>query len=69
MRTLLKSIEGPETSIDLTEVALIQQYGQRTSAAGWVNVKMTLKSGAIIEVKMTPEDYDQLLIDWNATTP
>lgn len=65
MRKTLKTIDGPAVSIDLAEVALIEQYGQRTSVSGWVNIKLTLRSGATIEPKMTPQDYDQLILDWN----
>lgn len=67
MRKTLTTVEGPVVSVDLSEVALIEQYGQRGSMSGWVNVKITLKSGTAIEPKMPPQDYDQLLLDWNPT--
>lgn len=65
MKALLNTIDGPKINIDLSEVASIEQYGQRDSIAGYVNVKLTLKSGIIINANMTPENYDQLVIDWN----
>lgn len=65
MRKTLTAIDGPVVSIDLDEVVLIEQHGQRTSASGWVTIRLALKSGAKTELKMPPQDYDQLILDWN----
>lgn len=59
-----KDHQGPNIDIDLTEIAMIEQSGQRTSKAGWVNVRIVLKSGTNTYIKMDPKDYDQLLVDW-----
>jgi hypothetical protein len=59
-----KDNHGPVVDVDLSEVAVVNMYGQRTSEAGWVEVNLVLKSGVQISVKMTPDDYDVLLSDW-----
>lgn len=64
MKTAIKVIEGPQINIDLSDVTMIEMYGQRDSEAGWVHVKLTIRSGAVVSTKMTPASYDQLLIDW-----
>lgn len=67
MRTKLKNVDGPEIHIDLNDISLIEMFGQRDSKAGWVQVKITLKSGQNVEIKMQVIDYDELLQAWNPT--
>lgn len=65
MKSKLVTIEGPEINIDLSEIAMLEMYGQRDSGAGWVVAKITLKSGLTLDPKMSPEEYDKLVLGWN----
>lgn len=65
MKSSLKSIDGPQVSLDLNDVSMIEQFGQRDSGAGWLQIKLTLKSGRIIELSMLIAEYDKLLTNWN----
>lgn len=55
---------GPEIHLDLNDVRRMEMHGSRESEAGWVLAKLYLQAGQLIEVKMIPADYDQLVGDW-----
>lgn len=68
MKANIKTLDGPKINLDLTEIALIEQFGQRDSGAGWLQVKITMKSGVSVDTRMPVEDYDKLIVDWNPKT-
>lgn len=55
---------GPQFTVDLDDVTLIEEQGNREGRAGWVHIILTLRSGLRIQAKMAPEDADQLVTDW-----
>lgn len=55
---------GPKVSVDLAEVAMVEEYGQRKSKRQWIEALITLKSGAERRIKMAPRDFDDLILDW-----
>lgn len=67
MKVLLKSVtgEGPEFNIDLTRVSRIEMHGQRASKAGWVRAVIKMADDPILlKVKLNPDEYDQLVTQW-----
>jgi hypothetical protein len=56
---------GPQFTVDLEEVTLIEESGNRESVAGWVVATLTMRSGLRIQAKMAPVDVDELMNDWN----
>jgi len=68
MKILLKSIDSSELNIDLKDVSSIEMYGSRESKSGWVMVAILMRSGILVpQRKMLLPDYEQLVIDWNAS--
>ena len=59
---------GPAIHIDLKEVILIEERGQRKSKAGFVEAGITLGTGLNIKIKMNPKDLDQLINDWTSAS-
>jgi hypothetical protein len=59
---------GPGISIDLEDVSMIEEYGDRSSDAGWVEVVLTLRNGQSRSIKLSAEDVDGLVADWENKT-
>lgn len=55
---------GPSISLDLADISVIEEFGDRNSNAGWVKASITLKYGKVIEIKLSISDMDQLVLDW-----
>ena len=55
---------GPALSIDLDDVSVIEEFGDRNSSAGWVEAVITLRYGKVIKVKLAYSDMDELIADW-----
>ena len=55
---------GPGVNLDLDDVVLIQEFGDRNGAAGWVTAEITLRSNKVLNIKLTPENFDDLVTDW-----
>jgi hypothetical protein len=55
---------GPGISIDLEDVSMIEEYGDRSSDAGWVEVVLTLRNGQSRSIKLSAEDVDGLVKAW-----
>lgn len=66
MKTKLQTIDGTDLYIDLADVSMLEMHGQRESKAGWVKIKLTLRSGQVVETKLTPEEYDIIKSKWLA---
>ena len=59
---------GPGISIELEDVSMIEEYGDRASVAGWVEVVLTLRNGQSRSIKLSAEDVDGLVADWENKT-
>jgi len=55
---------GPGISIDLEDVSMIEEYGDRASAAGWVEVVLTLRNGQSRAIKLGVDEVDNLVKAW-----
>ena len=55
---------GPNINIDLDDVSIIEEHGNREGRAGWVKAAITLRSGKEIVIKLTHEDMDDLVDKW-----
>ena len=59
---------GPGISIDLEDVSMIEEYGDRASVAGWVEVVLTLRTGQSRSIKLSVDAVDSLIADWENKT-
>jgi len=59
---------GPGISIDLEDVSMIEEYGDRSSDAGWVEVVLTLRTGQSRSIKLSVDAVDSLIADWENKT-
>jgi len=59
---------GPGISIDLEDVSMIEEYGDRSSDAGWVEVVLTLRTGQSRSIKLSVDAVDSLVADWENKT-
>ena len=59
---------GPGISIDLGDVSMIEEYGDRSSNAGWVEVVLTLRTGQSRSIKLSVDAVDSLIADWENKT-
>ena len=57
---------GPSISLDLADISVIEEFGDRSSEAGWVDACITLKFGKTVKIKLSIEDMDSLIADWEA---
>ena len=55
---------GPSINIDLSDVAIIEEYGARDSKGGWVRAVITLRAGKELNIKLSLEDMDDLIATW-----
>jgi hypothetical protein len=55
---------GPSVSLDLADISVIEEFGDRTSDAGWVEAVITLRLGKVVKLKLAYTDMDNLLADW-----
>jgi hypothetical protein len=55
---------GPAISLDLADISVIEEFGDRNSNAGWVRASITLKYGKVIDIKLGITDMKQLVLDW-----
>jgi hypothetical protein len=55
---------GPSVNLDLADVSIIEEFGDRNSDAGWVEAVITLRYGKVINIKLGIPDMDQLILDW-----
>lgn len=55
---------GPGLSIDLDDVSVIEEFGDRNSSAGWVEAVITLRYGKVLKIKLSYAELDELIADW-----
>ena len=65
MKKTLALTNGQNISMDLDDISMIEQGGQRESQSGELMVNVSLRSGAVIKMKLTTEAYDDLVATWN----
>jgi hypothetical protein len=59
---------GPVINVDLDDVSIIEEYGQRSSRGGWVEAVITLRFGKELRVKLSLTDMDDLIELWEGVT-
>ena len=55
---------GPRVSVDLEDISVIEEFGDREGSAGWVEAVITLRYGKVINVKLSYDDMDDLVNSW-----
>jgi len=55
---------GPTINVDLDDVSIIEEYGQRDSKGGWVEAVITLRAGKELKIKLSRDDMDDLVTTW-----
>ncbi len=60
---------GPGVSLDLDDVSVIEEFGDRSSSAGWVQAVITLRHGKVLNIKLSVTDMDELVLEWKGTIP
>ena len=55
---------GPTINVDLDDVSIIEEYGQRNSRGGWVEAVITLRAGKELRIKLSLTDMDDLVTTW-----
>ena len=59
---------GPGISIELDDVIMIEEYGNRSSDSGWIEVVLTLRNGQSRSIKLSVDAVDSLIADWENKT-
>ena len=55
---------GPSINIDLADVSIIQENGDRNSKGGFVEAQITLRAGKELKIGLSFEDMDDLITTW-----